>query len=53
MADEAIGFLRHCLLSGWLAKKCGLLRLDTTPSSLNFTAISMVLSSPHAVDLNQ
>ena len=41
------------LLRGWLAKTCGLLRLDTTPSSRNFIAISMVLSSPRAVDLNQ
>ena len=44
---------RHCLLRGWLAKKCGLLRHDTTPSSRNFIAISMVLSSPRAVDPNQ
>jgi hypothetical protein len=41
------------LLRGWLAKTCGLLRLDTTPSSRNFIAISMVLSSPRAVDLSQ
>jgi hypothetical protein len=52
MADEAIGF-SSLFAKRLVGQKCGLLRLDTTPSSPNFTAISMVLSIPHAVDLNQ